>query len=503
MSDKFERFLLPSLAGLNLNKGSKSTGVFVFDLLDNEAPLKLSREEDGQYETVDNSTVYEIKHFQIARAINAFVEEGNTFFASSSYSIRARFLKIQGPEIRIFTSPMAYGFDYGEYSFSPQEIVSNIERAYMVFSGLDFGVRCDSRVCYFDIPLDPSQQGYDKYVHAAAAMFDSQYRTISTTKRLGVRAHHKNPIDVASMRDKPFQKLRQKYELELMLYMASNGVSPELKCAFLSESVDYSVGGEEEVTPNGVVSITEGGWVPLAKRENLLTAAATEIQQWHIRNEMLKIVNTLSKIGYIVGSIDSDNIVCKPIEGDANSFHSVRIASFDPLFVFFANVSPIQDERTSEDCLYFVNSLLFLNSALAYPIELRNLLMREIALNAVAKWSQMAANGTLEGLCSYLNIDPRVEVPEYVHLGGLPPEGKFPIVNHGNAPETAVPEAFQYSIRGFNRVIPSGGGDGYMRKILNYLKNSYNLEDDAVKDRVSELNASWAGGPSAQRRRRF
>ena len=155
--------------------------------------------------------------------------------------------------------------------------------------------------------------------------------------------------------------------------------------------------------------------------------------------------------------------------------------------MIWANRGKTEADETSDDCLYFVNLLLFLHSALTYPQEMRIALMKEIALNAVAKWAQMEAKETLSPFCSYLKLDPLEKVPAYVHvLGGSPPDDKFPIVDRLAIPaqtETAIREAFQYSIRGFNNVIPSGGEDGYMNKILNYLKLSYGLEEGAVTDR--------------------
>jgi hypothetical protein len=335
-------------------------------------------------------------------------------------------------------------------------------------------------------------------------MFDpATYRQPDTTKSLGVRAKAMRPTDVAARRGDPFQYLREQRELELMLFMANIDVSPELKCAFLSYTVEY-VSGVEEITPKGIISVTEGGWKPLAA--NLSTVAATEIQRWNIRAQMLDIVGTLSEYTFIVGSIDSDSIVCKPIDGPMDSLHHVRIASFDPLFVVSTAMRTDEDEgyEASDDCLYFVNLLLFLHSALTYPVELRIALMKEIALNAVAKWAQMEANATLSPFCSYLKIDPSGTVPAYVPTYPLPVD-KFLLVDYvvsRDQRKTSMREAFQYCIRGFNSVIPGGGGIGYMAKILNYLKGSYVLEEDAVRDRMSILNAQGNGWRERRPRRR-
>ena len=484
MSGKVERLLLPSLAGLNLNKGSKSTGAFVTH---HGEPLKLEH-VDGEMEEVRTHRIYTIGASDISIILDAFIEDGYVFFASSPSSIRAFFSDTE-TEIEIFSGK---GMDYGLYDVHTQSIMYGIDT--LVYDELARRPTfCDSRACYFDIPLDMYKPEYDRNVHAAAAIFDraTYYRLneVNIKKSLGVRIKAMRPTDVAARRDHTFQHLREKRELQVMLFMANIGVSPEIKCAFLSYTVEYRY-GRGNLLAEGVVSITESGWKPLAA--NLSTAAATKIQRWDIRTQMLDIVNKLSEHSlFIVGSIDSNSVVCKPIDGDTDLRHHVRIASFDPLFTANAvDTGSADDYRVSDDCRYFVNLLMFLHSALKYPEELRILLMKEIAISAVAKWTQMEANKSLTPFCEYLQLDLLEKVPAYVPTDPLP-EDKFPIVDYLVDPDqtkTALREAFHYSIRGFNDVIPDGEGR-YMYKILTYLAESYELVPKDWRDRVSLLNA--------------
>ena len=188
-------------------------------------------------------------------------------------------------------------------------------------------------------------------------------------------------------------------ELMFTLAMAQASMTPPIYAAFPARFYDKTYDAEYPVQTS-FVYITEVGWTNLSAflKRNTFDSK----QRISLGKEIFRCVDRISVRYVILTDIKLDNMVVKPVAGDDDDYE-VRMIDFGSNFS--AKLRSLKGEYayTSQDCVFFVNALLLLNSVI--KLDVRATIFQPLAEKAVSTWKQMRDQDEMTKLCGMLADD--------------------------------------------------------------------------------------------------
>lgn len=186
-------------------------------------------------------------------------------------------------------------------------------------------------------------------------------------------------------------------ELFLTSFMSKHDLSPPLYLALPVHPLD----DVEDPTNVGFIYVTEAGWTEL--HNALHEATSTELES--IGTSVVECLEKTAQKTILLYDIKTRNMVAKKT---GNSFE-VRMIDFDAVFTTNANSEDLP--TTTADCVFFVNSLLLLNSSLrglrttaTGPLQ-RKGVFTKLAKEVIVRWRYMKRAGTVGAICAAFERD--------------------------------------------------------------------------------------------------
>jgi len=471
--------LLPSLNGLNLNRLFSTGNVYVFE--DETMTRRLVVQSKGKnVELKLSMTEYILDDMEaIVKTLNAHFEKGRAFFYAQAGMVAVQFSDESYDGTRPDDDILVWSNSAAAFLGIPSEAMFTGLRERYRAGPLDLDRWCDERYCYYDANLFPHSAEYNKYVHAAVAMFDRDLIEVRSSYPVAVRAKRGLPPSaVALPLERELELKRQRLELRIMLTMANLQISPRVLCAFLGEEYDLVLNQNvlrdeweeyvHELQPRGVISILDAGWTTLYEAALSLTSEDAK----DISVELNRIVRTLADEGFVMGAISKDTVVVRKVDG----VYTTRLQCFDPSFCSQADedVTELTSKNVSNKaCLKLINGMLFVLATSSIEASLRRVLMKPVVMTILNSWNQMNAESTL---CAALNREVPFERGRMFVNRTTP----FPLlwgVSNETEYNQVLLEMATYVLYGFSSIHgknPSEGS-GYLQNIIDYIKTTFGV----------------------------
>ena len=191
-------------------------------------------------------------------------------------------------------------------------------------------------------------------------------------------------------------------ELELTLRAASMGISPPVYVAFPVKVFSEKLG---TIVARDMAYVYEDGWMDLQDLlGNLSTVhqdvAELEAAKGSIGRRVSGLLRTVAiESDFFLMDIKMMNMVGRRRSGTTNKYE-VRMIDFGPLLT--GEASRHSDEKTSADCIFFVNGLLFLNQLVGHYNKYVPI-FKSLAKNVVGVWKYCRDEG--DSFCALINKD--------------------------------------------------------------------------------------------------
>ena len=191
-------------------------------------------------------------------------------------------------------------------------------------------------------------------------------------------------------------------ELTLTLYAAHIGIAPPVLATFPVNVIT----GKGDTAWHGHGYIMEDGWQDLGDLfKDLLTLQFARVsvkeQAQSISEAIVHLVRHVADHQLLLFDVKPGNMVARRIAGTTKQYE-VRMVDFGATFTAHVNLNAHNDlERTSSDCVFFINGLLLINMVLRWhnaSAYIFKPLMREVARTWRGLWSL----GQGRDLCSLL-----------------------------------------------------------------------------------------------------
>lgn len=256
--------------------------------------------------------------------------------------------------------------------------------------------RCGSFNCFFRRDLKDNDE-VDMAIRALfLAMFPPERELLYFFKAVSVRAPRQNNDGFSDE-----LTVAAADELALTLLLAERSLAPPVFFAVPVTVVDTF--GSPAFS--GFLYVGEAGWVDLKRfavtiHDELESTDQLPLALADFSKTLLDAFRSLSNERVLLFDVKPSNMVARKAPGIGR--FEVRFIDFGADFSVSAT-QPDTDE-TSSDCVFVVNSLLFINAALG-TLRSDQLLLGALALDVVATWRALKRVGRLSAFCELLDQD--------------------------------------------------------------------------------------------------
>ena len=370
------------------------------DRAEREELKTLDQEVDSKYPLGTVNAVLEENMNQLFDTILMFDEPPNRYFFSSTGPPSViRCMRVSKDTLIEFVDPVQQGQRFGVPPFNVLKVLSKMFVNWPKTKNPT--PRCGASNCFFPgLPLD-GMRGWQVALRAIMLSLDSDKWKYGLPKKVVIRA----PM-AAQYKAKVFAwnfTENNRDELKFTLRAAQLGIAPPVYAAFPVKRLNQE---HKTISERSYAYVFQDGWIELLAMlyvslpsvhttpEELKAAKASIAKGVH---ELIRAVSR--EVNWLQFDIKSQNMVARRV-GETTDYE-VRMIDFGATMTAVVNK---YSKKTSPDCAFFINGLLFLNTVDSIEEYYDNAMYRDLAADVVNTWQQMSREDSGD-LCNLLAGD--------------------------------------------------------------------------------------------------
>lgn len=376
------------------------------DRAEREELHTLEQEVNSKYPLGVVNTVLEENVNTLFDTILMYDEPPNRyFFSSTGPPASIRCMRVSKDTLMEFVDPVQQLGDWrsGErVGVQPFQVLKALSKMFVNWPKTkNTSLRCGAMNCFFPgLSLD-GMMGWQTALRAIMLSLDANKWKDGLPKTVAIRApmaaQHKAKVFAWNFTQ------NNRDELKFTLRAAQLGIAPPVYAAFPVKKINQE---HKTISERSYAYVFQDGWAELMDMLYILlpgvhtTPEELKAARASIAKAVHELIRAVSReANWLQFDIKSANMVTRRVGETTN--YDVRMIDFGATMTAVANK---YSEKTSPDCVFFINGLLFLSTVDAVEDHYDNAMYRDLAADVVNTWAQMSREDS-GGLCNLLAGD--------------------------------------------------------------------------------------------------